>query len=359
MGSADHSVERFPIWLTAVTAALLVLGFRPRRFARVQSRRGQATFEADRGRDAETPSQIPARGWNDILWRVYARITECRVIAVAAGVTFYALLAIFPAVAALISIYGLFADPGTVAGHLEAISGFVPGGAIDVIREQMTNLTSHGAGTLGVAFVAGLAISLWSANAGIKALFDALNIVYGEKEKRSFVRLNLISLGLTLAAIVFLLLALAMVAVVPVALKYIGLENQTRWIITIARWPLLFVVVSFALAVLYRYGPSRNKPQWRWVTWGSVFAALAWIAVSLLFSWYAENFGSYNKTYGSLGAIIGFMTWIWISVIVVLMGAAIDAEMEHQTVRDTTATAPKPMGRRGATMADTVGAAQG
>ena len=358
MVSADHSVERIPIWVTAITAALLLLGFRRHRFATADPARRKAGFEADRGRFAETPSEIPARGWKDILWRVYARITECRLIAVAAGVTFYALLAIFPAIAALISVYGLFADPGTIAGHLDSISSFVPGGAIDVIREQMTRLASQGAGTLGVAFVVGLGISLWSANAGIKAVFDALNIVYGEQEKRSFVRLNLVSLGLTLAAIVFLLLALALVAIVPVALQYIGLESATGWIVKLARWPVLFVAVSLALSALYRYGPSRTEAQWRWVSWGSMFAALVWIAASLLFSWYAENFGSYNKTYGSLGAIIGFMTWIWLSTIVVLVGAAIDAEMEHQTVRDTTATAPKPMGQRGATMADTVGAAQ-
>jgi membrane protein len=352
MSSADRPAERVPVWLLLLTAAMLFLGW----FA-ADPKRGAAAPEADRGRLAETPAQIPLRGWKDVMWRVYTRITECRVIAVAAGVTFYALLAIFPAIAALISIYGLFADPGTIANHLDSIASFVPGGAIEVIRDQMNRLTAQGAGTLGLAFVVSLGISLWSANAGIKALFDALNIVYGEKEKRSFVRLNLISLGLTLAAIVFLLLALGLVAVVPLALKYIGLETATEWIIKIARWPLLFVAVGVGLSILYRYGPSRNEPRWRWVTPGSLFAALIWIAASLLFSWYAENFGSYNKTYGSLGAIIGFMTWIWLSIIVILVGAAIDAELEHQSVRDTTAGALKPMGQRGAKMADTVGPA--
>jgi membrane protein len=358
MVGADPSVKRIPIWVTAITAALLLLGFRRQRFATAGNEARRAMSEADRGRLAETPSQIPARGWKDILWRVYARITECRVIAVAAGVTFYALLAIFPAIAALISVYGLFADPGTIASQLDSIASFVPGGAIEVIGDQMNRVASQGAGTLGLAFIVGLAISLWSANAGISALFDALNIVYGEKEQRSFVRLNLISLALTFAAIAFMLLAIGLIAVVPVALKYIGLESATEWIVKIARWPLLFVVVGLALSILYRYGPSRTEPQWRWVTWGSMFAALVWIAASLLFSWYAENFGSYNETYGSLSAIIGFMTWIWLSTIVVLAGASIDAEMEHQTVRDTTTRAPRPMGQRGATMADTVGAAQ-
>jgi membrane protein len=279
-----------------------------------------------------------ARAWTDILWRVYARIMECRVLAVAAGATFYVLLAIFPAIAALIAIYGLFADPATIAGHLDAISGFVPGGAIEVIRDQMNRVASQGPGKLGLTFAVGLGVSLWSANAGIKALFDALNVVYGEKEKRGLVRLNLVSLLLTLAAIIFLLLTLGLLAVVPVALQYVGLQ-QTRWIVTIGRWPLLFVAVSLVLSVLYRFGPSRDEPRWRWTTWGNVCAALVWIAASLLFSWYAENFGSYNKTYGSLGAIIGFMIWIWLSMIVVLAGAAIDAEIEGRRSRDTSATA--------------------
>jgi membrane protein len=333
-------------------------GLRPQRFAGAGPHRSERGFAADRGQPTETPSGIPARGWRDILRALYARITECRVVAIAAGVAFYALLAIFPAIAALISIYGLFADPATIASHLDSISSFVPGGAIEIIRDEMNRVAAQGARTLGLTFLVSLGVSLWSANAGIKALFDALNIVYGEQEKRGFLRLNLLSLAFTLAAIVFLLLTLALIAIVPMALQYIGLESATEGIIKIARWPLLLVTVSLALSVLYRYGPSRSEPRWRWITWGSVIAALLWIAVSLLFSWYAENFGSYNKTYGSLGAVIGFMTWIWLSTIVILLGATIDAEMEHQTVGDGTPAAPKPMGRRGATMTDTAGAHQ-
>jgi membrane protein len=315
-------------------------GLRRQRFASMETQRSEHGFAADRGRIAETPTRIPPPGWKDILGRVYARIWECRVVAVAAGVSFYALLAIFPAIAALISIYGLFADPATIASHLDSVSSFVPGGAIEVIRDEMNRVAAQGARTLGLAFVVSLGVSLWSANAGIKALFDALNIVHGEKEKRGFARLNLVSLGFTLAAIFFLLLALALIAVMPVALQYIGLESATEWVLKIARWPLLLMTVSLALSVLYRYGPSRSEPRWRWVTWGSVIAALLWIAISLLFSWYAENFGSYNKTYGSLGAVVGFMTWIWLSTIVILVGATIDAEMEHQTLGGGTATAP-------------------
>jgi membrane protein len=210
---------------------------------------------------------------------------------------------------------------------------------------------------LGVAFLVGLAVSLWSANAGIKALFDALNVVYNEKEKRGFLSLNAVSLLFTVGVIVVALLALAAIIVLPPALGYFGLGGATQWIIEIGKWPALLVCVALVIALLYRYGPSRDRARWRWITWGSGFAATAWLVASILFAWYAANFGSYNKTYGSLGAAIGFMTWIWISTIVVLLGATLDAEMEHQTARDTTAGRPQPLGYRGATMADTVGEA--
>ena len=192
----------------------------------------------------------------------------------------------------------------------------------------------------------------------MKSLFDALNLVYNEPEKRSFVWLNVLSLSFTVLTIVFALVAIGAMVVVPVVLNFLGLGGATELIFKIARWPALLIVVTLALAFLYRYGPSREKPQWRWITWGSAVAAVSWLVVSLLFSWYAENFGNYNKTYGSLGAIIAFMFWIWLSIIVVLIGAELNAETEHQTARDTTTGRPKPLGSRGAKMADTVGPRQ-
>jgi membrane protein len=317
-----------------------------------------ARTEHDRGRSATTPSEIPARGWKDILLRIYHNMSEHRVVAIAAGVTFYVLLAIFPAIAALVSLYGLFADPKTISEHLASASSFLPGGAIDIVGEQLQRLTAQPSERLGLTFFTGLAISLWSTNAGMKALFDALNIVYGEKEKRSFIKLNAVSLAFTLGGLIFALLAIGAVVVVPIILNYVGLGQATALLISIGRWPVMFVAVAFWIAIIYRYGPSRDTPQWRWVTWGSACASFAWIVLSILFSWYAANFGSYNKTYGSLGAAIGFMTWIWLSAIVILLGAELDAEMEHQTARDTTEGEPKPLGARGAAVADTVGAAQ-
>jgi membrane protein len=281
-----------------------------------------------------------------------------RTLAMAAGMTFYVLLAIFPAFAALVSVYGLFADPSAIGQHLNDLSNVLPGGATEVIGDQLQRLTSQPPSKLGFALFFGLAVSLWSANAGMKALFDALNVVYGEKENRGFIKLNVISLAFTIGALLFMALALAAITILPVVLNALGLATATEWLIELGKWPLLLTGVALGIALVYRYGPSREKPQWRWVTWGSAVAAIAWLIMSLLFSWYSANFGSYDKTYGSLGAAIGFMTWMWLSSTVILVGAELDAEMEHQTKRDTTTgAAGKPMGSRGARVADTVGPA--
>lgn len=312
-----------------------------------------------RGRQATAPSEIPARGWKDILLRVYANISKHRILALAAGMTYYSILAIFPAIAALVAVYGLFSDPSTIARHLDQLGGFLPGGAIDVAREQLTRVASKGSQALGLTFLVGLGVSLWSSNAAMKSLFDTLNIVHDEEEKRGFLKLNAISLGFTIGGVLFVLAALGSILVVPILLQHVGLSNAGDLLLRLGRWPAMYLILTFALAVIYRYGPSRETPKWRWITWGSAMAALLWLAVSGMFSWYAANFGNFNETYGSLGAVIGFMTWLWISAIVILLGAEIDAEMEHQTARDTTTGAPKPMGVRGARMADTVGAAQG
>ena len=318
---------------------------------------GPRALEPGRGRLADTPSEIPARGWKDILLRVYRNISDHRVFALAAGMTYYSLLAIFPALAALVAIYGLFSDPAVIASHLDKVSGFVPGGALDVARDQLTRVASKGTQTLGLTSAIGLAISLWSANAGMKSLFDTLNIIYGEKEKRGFIKLNAVSFSFTMAGILFVLIAIGAVLVLPIALKYIGLSDFADLLLRIGRWPALFIIITVTLAFVYRYGPSREAPRWRWITWGSALAAILWLAASALFSWYAADFGKFNETYGSLGAVIGFMTWLWISAIVILIGAELDAEMEHQTARDTTTGVAKPMGARGARVADTLGPA--
>ena len=315
-----------------------------------------ARTQADRGRKAATPTEIPAAGWKDILVRTWRDVGENRIMLVSAGVTFFALLAIFPAIAALVSLYGLVADTATISEQLASLQGILPQGALDIVGEQVTRLNEKGNTTLGFSLLLGLALSIWSANGGMKHVFDALNLVYNERESRGFFTLNLVSLGFTAGALLFLVLALAGVVALPIALNFLGLGEGAWWLSQL-RWPVMFLAVLLGLALLYRYGPSRDAPRWRWATPGSALAAFLWLGGSLLFSWYVANFGKYNQTYGSLGAAIGFMTWIWISTTIVLLGAQVNAEMEHQTAEDTTVGQPQPMGTRRARMADTVGQA--
>ncbi len=307
---------------------------------------------------ASPPETLPPLRKN-ILLRVYNNIETHRVLAIAAGVTFYSLLAIFPAIAALVSLYGLFADAGTIASHLDDLSGLMPSGAVDVVRDQLMRVASQGQGTLGLTFAVSLLTSIWSANAGMKAFFDALNIIYGEREKRGFIALNVQSLAFTAGAILFLLLALGAVVVLPIVLNFVGFENAAVAFWPLLRWPAMFFVVSLALAVLYRYGPSRKQARWRSIGFGSAAAAFVWLAASILFSWYSAHFSSYNATYGSLGAVVGFMVWIWLSAVVFLLGAELDAEMEAET-RDKAVSAfsDTPLGHRASVMANAHGAAQ-
>jgi membrane protein len=315
--------------------------------------------EPGRGREATAPGEIPARGWRDILWRVLWSIGADRVPSTAGGVAFFALLAVFPGLATVVSLYGLFADASTISKHLVLLSGILPSGVLQLLGEQLDRLNAQRTPTLGLAFATGLAIALWSANSGVAALFDALNVVYEENEKRSLVRFYATTFLFTLGIIFFVLCAIASVVVLPIVLNVFGLGSFSERLLSVLRWPVMLVVVGLMLAAVYRYGPSRRDAKWRWVTWGSAAAALMWIAASMLFSWYVANFDSYNRVYGSLGAGIGFMTWMWLSVVIVLVGAELNAEMEHQTARDTTEGEPKPLGTRGAVMADHVGQAHG
>src|SRR5262249_1050377 len=262
---------------------------------------------------------IPAPGWKDIAWRVYHGLQRDRVLLVAAGVTYYGLLSMFPAIAAVVSLYGLFADPTTINEHLNTLSGLLPGGALEVIGDQAKRIASQGGSTLGFTFIFTLLLSLWGANAGTKSLFDALNIIYKEDEKRGFIQLTLACLAFTIVGIALVILGIAAIVAAPVLLKVFGIPTaSTGWFLSLIRWPALLLAVLFALACLYRYAPSRTEPQWRWVSWGSAFAAVVWLVGSILFSWYVANFGTYNKTYGSLGAVIGSMVWMWLSFVVVL-----------------------------------------
>ncbi|WP_148213144.1 YihY/virulence factor BrkB family protein [Methylocella silvestris] len=283
------------------------------------------------------PGEIPAEGWKGVLQRTWRGFNTDRILLVAAGVTFYLLLAIFPAVSALVSLYGFFADRSGVGAQIDLLVGLLPAGGLDLLRDEATRIATSGQSTLSAVFLFGLAVSIWSANAGMKGLFEAMNVVYEEQENRSFIRLNAWSLAFTFGALLFALAALGAIVLVPIILDYVGLERSGAAILSLARWPLLFFSLVLALAILYRYGPSRNPaPSWRWITWGSAAASALWLVASILFSWYVANFGSYNATYGSLGAAIGFMTWIWISITVVLVGGELNSQIERQAGRKTT-----------------------
>ena len=314
--------------------------------------------DGDRGRDAEGPGEIPGRGWKDVLWRVYQEISNDRVLLVAAGVTFYLLLALAPLLAALVSIYGLFLDPTNIADQASALAGIVPGGGVEILTSQLERLASAGASTLGFAFVFALLIALWSANAGMKSLFDAMNIAYDETEKRSFVRYTLVTLAFTVSLIVTIIALIAFNAAFTTFQESIGLKIPD-WIVNLITAGIALLILIVFLALLYRFGPSRERAQWKWITPGAVFAAIGGIVVSALFSFYVANFGSYNETYGSLGALVGFLTWLWLVMVVIVMGGELNSELEHQTARDSTTGSTQPLGQRGAVMADNVGRTYG
>jgi membrane protein len=315
--------------------------------------------EPGRGREARRPEEIPSRGWLDILWRVVGSIPQDRVSATAGGVAFFALLAVFPGLATLVSLYGLFADVTTMSRHLTLLTGILPSGVLDLLAQEMGRIASQSTHTLSTAFLVSVAIAFWSANSGVVALFDALNVIYKEREKRSLIRLYGTTFLFTLGAVGFGVAATAAVVAIPLVLTFVGLSSSSDRLLSIARWPLLLILVVLGLALIYRYGPSRHEAKWRWVTWGSALAALLWMLGSMAFSWYVASFDSYNRTYGSLGAGVGFMTWMWLSIVIVLLGAELNSEMERQTARDTTEGQPKPIGSREAYAADTVGKAIG
>lgn len=308
--------------------------------------------EPGRGRVATGPGRIPVKGWRDIVWRTWLELIADKLPSVAASVTFYTLLAIFPAVGAFVSLYGLFADVQTVHEQLNGLAAFVPREVLKLVGDQMMAIATKKDAGLSVAFVLSLLLSLWTANAGMSALFDGLNIAYDETEKRNFFIRRVTTYAFTAALVVFLTLVTSVLVAVPIYLRQWGLIDG--WL-TPFRWVGLTALAACAFAILYRFGPSRRVARWRWVRWGAVFAAVAWVAASLGFSWYVNNVAHYDATYGSLGAAVGFMMWIWVSVMVLLIGAELNAEIEHQTALDSTTGAPMPMGSRGAVMADTVG----
>jgi membrane protein len=311
--------------------------------------------KAEHGRHAERPAQIPRRGWWDVLKRTGREVKEDNVSIVAAGVAYYSFLAIFPALTALVFLWGLVADPGDIDRQLASFAGVLPGDAQQMLHDQLTRLASQSHGSLGIGALASLAVALWSAGNGIGALITALNIAYDQQETRGFFRLTGLRLLLTVGGIVFVLVALGAVVVVPALFSWLGLSGIGADLVRWLRWPFLAAAVLGGLAVLYHVGASRTRPRWRWVSPGAVVATVLWLLGSVGFSFYVSHFGKYNQTYGSVGAIVILLTWFLLSAYVVILGAELNGELERQTVKDTTVGPPEPIGRRGAYPADTVG----
>ena len=306
------------------------------------------------GGDAEGPTEIPARGWVQVLKRAWGEVKTHNVALLSGGVAFFAFLALFPAIIAGISLVGLVADPATIAAQVRSFTTGLPPAAGQLITDQLGSVTGSSGGSLSLTLIIALAVALFSASSGVSHMMQAINIAYGEDETRGYLKLRSIALGLTLAALVFFALTLALVAVVPAVLGGLPIGVAATVLAQVVRWAFLAALVVGALAVLYRIAPDRDAPRMRWVSFGSLVATALWLLGSVVFSLYVNFFGHYNKTYGAIAGVIMLMLWLYLTCFVVLLGAEVNAESERQTVRDTTEGEPLPMGERHAVAADTL-----
>ena len=305
------------------------------------------------GGKAERPTEIPARGWIQVVRRGWKRAKGDQVPLLAAGVAFYAFMAIFPALIAVVSIYGLFADPSTIANQLNSLTDTLPDAARQVITDQVTALSMRRQ-TLGVSLILSLLVALWSASAGTSNLLTAISVAYDQHEERGFVKMRLLSLGLTVAGIFFMVIILGVVAVLPPLLRAVVGTGALRWLIQVVGWLIVLVLVPVALALLYRLAPGRAAPRMTWVSVGAVVATLMWLAASIGFSVYTSTFGNYAKTYGVFAGIVVLLLWLWLTMYAILLGAEINAESEQQTTADTTKGEEEPLGERRAVTADSL-----
>lgn len=319
------------------------------------NRRASGAEPADPpGRRARRPGEIPARGWRDVLARIWSEIQDDHLTLIAAGVAFYAMLAVFPGVVALVSWYALVADPEQIRAQLKPLTALLPDEAGQLLVDRLAGAAAV-SGNLTLGLVVSLLTVLWSVSNGVAALITGLNVIYDARETRSFVRLRGMALLFTAAVLVTGTLVLALVALFPVAIDLIGLGGARRFVANVARWTLLVLLAGATLTVLYRFGPDRAPARWRWLSWGVVLALLLWLLGSALFSLYVTTFGRYGQTYGALAGVVVLLLWLYLSAFAVLLGAEVDAEVEHQTAVDSTTGRPRPMGLRGAVMADTLG----
>jgi membrane protein len=302
---------------------------------------------------ATAPRDITKAGWWSILKRVYKALDQKNISVLSGGVAFYGILSIFPGLAALIAVYGLLANPAIVQYQFGSLGGVIPGEARNLIAKFLSSIVNSSSSRLGTGLIVSILIALWSARAAIVSLIEALNVAYEEEEKRGPISFQILALGLTVAAILFVIAMLLLIAVLPAVVQFLPLGEELKTVALAARWPILIVIVAVGVTAFYRFAPSRREAQWRWLTMGSTTATALWLLASLGFSFYVERFGSYDKTFGSLGAGMVLMTWLYISAYVVLLGGCLDAEMERQTTHDPAEGAASSLPHRRARSADT------
>ncbi|MBA2456651.1 MAG: YihY/virulence factor BrkB family protein [Nocardioidaceae bacterium] len=303
------------------------------------------------GAQADKPREIPFKGWVQVSKRAYKEMGKDHLTLIAGGVAYAWFLALFPGLIAAVLIYGLVTDPAQVQEQVGSFASGLPDSAQDLLTTQMENIAKGGGG-LSFGLIFSVALALWSASAGIAGLVEAVNIAYEENDTRNFAKKRGLAILMTLGFLLFIAVTVGIVAVVPIVLDQLGLGIVATIFIAIGRFLALVVIMLVALALLYRIGPHRDAPKVRWATPGAVIATLLWIVASIGFSLYVNNFGSYNKTYGSLAGVVVLLLWFWITALVVLLGAEINSEAEGQTARDTTTGPAEPMGSRGAVKAD-------
>lgn len=311
-----------------------------------------------RGRSARRPWHVPWQGWKDVLWRIYRELDDDLIFDQAAAVAFFGLLALFPALAATVSMYGILADPADVVRQMGSLSVAIPHTARSLILDQLNEISRGSDAGLGFGLVISLAIALFSASGGVAGLMRGINTAYDETETRGWLRFRLLALAFTLGLALFVIVSVGAITLLPSVLEFVGLAETARAAFNVLRWPALVMATMVGLGILYRYAPNRTPAKWHWVTPGSLLATLIWTLASVAFSVYAENFGGYNKTYGTLGGAVVLGLWMYLSALAILLGAELNAELEHQTEEDSTIGPPRPMGQRGARMADHLGEAR-
>ncbi len=301
--------------------------------------------------DVDSPTAIRLADWRAVVARVFERMMADQIGVLAGGIAFYAFLSVFPAVAAGLMIWGLFTDMAALGPQLQAIREMAPD-AFGLIADQMVNIASQSANNLTIGVVVSVVLALWSASVGVSALMGAMNLAYHEKEKRKFIRLNLVSLAFTLGGILFVALSIAAIAAVPPILEAIYLGAFVEALVRAVRWLMTVALFLAACAIIYRFAPSRAHARWRWIIPGAALASVVWLIASVVFSAYLANFDAYNATFGSLGAVAALLMWFWLSAYAICMGAELNSQLELFTTQDTTVDGPAKPGERGAFVAD-------